>query len=461
MIEHTHHAEPTPKPGLWASAKEALARFAPTKRMVVATSGLLSAAVIGMAGLNVASSYVTVMVEVDGVLRPHSGFASSVSTVLNDLDIPVRSADHVAPGLNESVYDGDRIVVRHARSVNVEINGQTTTIDTTADSMEAVMSALATRGDVHVAANRSAQRDEDLPLVSRTQQVPVKFADETVTITLTPSGNVRVILAEAGHPLGPLDRVKARVHNGALAITVERVTRGVVTENSPVPFKESTVDSADLFQGESVVTTRGVDGVLTKSYWQETVDGNILHRELHGEAITTAPVDQVRAKGTKEVTTLELLKAGIDPKAQLEDGTEEDGRPSTRFRATAGTLSSDAEIAQLRSEAQLSDIPLVYSGEDPKNIAQGLVAARGWGDGEFRCLVALWQRESNWNPYAENPSSGAYGIPQSLPGSKMGSVAPDWRTNPVTQITWGLNYIAGRYGTPCSAWGHSESVGWY
>lgn len=96
-----------------------------------------------------------------------------------------------------------------------------------------------------------------------------------------------------------------------------------------------------------------------------------------------------------------------------------------------------------------------------KDFARTAVSARGWGAGEFQCLNNLWERESNWNYQAANPSSGAYGIPQSLPGNKMASIAPDWQTNPKTQILWGLGYIAERYGTPCGAWGHSESVGWY
>jgi hypothetical protein len=94
-------------------------------------------------------------------------------------------------------------------------------------------------------------------------------------------------------------------------------------------------------------------------------------------------------------------------------------------------------------------------------IAYEMVRARGWGDDQFACLVALWNKESGWRVNAYNAGSGAYGIPQALPGSKMGSVAPDWETNPATQITWGLNYIGGRYGDPCGAWSHSESVGWY
>lgn len=94
-------------------------------------------------------------------------------------------------------------------------------------------------------------------------------------------------------------------------------------------------------------------------------------------------------------------------------------------------------------------------------IAYEMVMARGWGEDQFACLVALWNKESGWRVNAYNPSSGAYGIPQSLPGDKMASAGPDWETNPATQITWGLGYIEGRYGTPCGAWDHSTQVGWY
>jgi hypothetical protein len=93
-------------------------------------------------------------------------------------------------------------------------------------------------------------------------------------------------------------------------------------------------------------------------------------------------------------------------------------------------------------------------------IAYDMVKARGWGDDQFACLVALWNRESGWRVNAYN-SSGAYGIPQALPGSKMAAYGADWQTNPATQIQWGLGYISGRYGTPCGAWGHSQSTGWY
>ena len=90
-----------------------------------------------------------------------------------------------------------------------------------------------------------------------------------------------------------------------------------------------------------------------------------------------------------------------------------------------------------------------------------MMAGHGWGDSEFSCLENLWNRESSWTTRPRTPPRAPTASPQALPGSKMSEVASDWETNPSTQITWGLNYISGRYGTPCSAWAHSESVGWY
>lgn len=96
-----------------------------------------------------------------------------------------------------------------------------------------------------------------------------------------------------------------------------------------------------------------------------------------------------------------------------------------------------------------------------KATAKSMLPAYGWDEAQYQCLETIWTRESNWNYAAENPSSGAYGIPQSLPADKMGSIAPDWRTNAVTQIKWGLGYIKERYGSPCQAWAWWQKKNWY
>jgi hypothetical protein len=96
-----------------------------------------------------------------------------------------------------------------------------------------------------------------------------------------------------------------------------------------------------------------------------------------------------------------------------------------------------------------------------KSYAAARMGAYGWAPNEFQCLNLLWERESNWRTNATNPYSGAYGIAQALPASKYGEAGADWLTSYQTQVNWGLSYIKGRYGSPCGAWDHSETVGWY
>ena len=96
-----------------------------------------------------------------------------------------------------------------------------------------------------------------------------------------------------------------------------------------------------------------------------------------------------------------------------------------------------------------------------KEFAYELVLSNSWGRDQYSCLVALWERESNWRWDALNKNSGAYGIPQSLPGRKMAEMGADWATNPETQVRWGVNYIKNRYGAPCGAMAHSNKFNWY
>ncbi|WP_412737459.1 lytic transglycosylase domain-containing protein [Krasilnikovia sp. MM14-A1259] len=100
-----------------------------------------------------------------------------------------------------------------------------------------------------------------------------------------------------------------------------------------------------------------------------------------------------------------------------------------------------------------------YSGN--RAIGCALMLEAGFKIDQFPCLDKLFKKESGWNHHAKNSGSGAYGIPQALPGSKMASIAADWEDNPATQIKWGLGYIEGRYNSPCGAWSHSQNTGWY
>lgn len=131
-------------------------------------------------------------------------------------------------------------------------------------------------------------------------------------------------------------------------------------------------------------------------------------------------------------------------------------------KAEAERIAAEEEAKAIKAKS--NPIAPIAGTPDPgsaKAYALQKVTEKGWSSAEYDCLVSLWNRESGWNHYANNPSSGAYGIPQSLPGNKMASFGADWQTNYETQINWGLDYIAKRYGAPCGAWAHSEQTNWY
>jgi len=185
------------------------------------------------------------------------------------------------------------------------------------------------------------------------------------------------------------------------------------------------------------------------------------------------------------VACLSPLGAALTPAANASDtspvtlytsalGDAQSVQVASQTTAEAASLERDSYAAAIKPKpkptptatpvaAKAASFSATFVAPSPgtaQAIAYKMVQARGWDDNEFACLVALWKRESGWRVNASNPS-GAYGIPQALPGSKMSSAGADWATNPATQVAWGLGYISSRYGTPCGAWGHSQSSGWY
>ena len=136
--------------------------------------------------------------------------------------------------------------------------------------------------------------------------------------------------------------------------------------------------------------------------------------------------------------------------------------PGLAVRQTMNERYAQAVLARKHAAAarHTAERRRLLSGS-PQQVAMAMLPGFGWSASEFSCLNALWDRESGWNPNAANPSSGAYGIPQALPGSKMATAGADWQTDAATQIRWGLGYIKASYGSPCGAWGHEESSGWY
>lgn len=161
-----------------------------------------------------------------------------------------------------------------------------------------------------------------------------------------------------------------------------------------------------------------------------------------------APVSRAHARAALTAEQLRTTTAAT-AKAKAEAAARAQAEAAAKAKAAAERVRQQA-IASARA--------------DPKAAARTLMAEFGWADaGQQACLATLWTGESDWRYTAENPSSGAYGIPQALPASKMAQFGADYRTNPLTQIRWGLWYIQQSYGTPCGAlsfW-QAKSPHWY
>ncbi|SCE87718.1 hypothetical protein GA0070558_111101 [Micromonospora haikouensis] len=155
-------------------------------------------------------------------------------------------------------------------------------------------------------------------------------------------------------------------------------------------------------------------------------------------------------------------RAAAAAKEAAERAREAEAASRKREREAAAKKAAEKAAAAKAGKPYDGPIPAScseYGGN--RKIGCALMIDAGFGIDQFPCLDKLWTKESGWNPKAHNSSSGAHGIPQAVPGSKMASVGDDWETNPATQIKWGLGYIKGRYSSPCSAWSQSQSEGWY
>jgi hypothetical protein len=144
---------------------------------------------------------------------------------------------------------------------------------------------------------------------------------------------------------------------------------------------------------------------------------------------------------------------------QSQQAVQPDTQPTAQQAAVASPTQTATPTASHTPAPSATPSP-APSGS-PQSIAQSMLKSFGWSSSQFSCLKPLWQHESSWSVSASNSSTGAYGIPQAAPGSKMASAGPDWKTNASTQIKWGLGYIKDTYGSPCAAWSHEQADGWY
>ncbi len=218
----------------------------------------------------------------------------------------------------------------------------------------------------------------------------------------------------------------------------------------------------DVGTPDTTVDTAALEGAVAQLQRAQSLPTEYTTQFTDAVTTLTASVNE-QAQGLRG-----KLDAAIALKAQRE--AEEKARKEAEAAAAKAAEEAAAAAAAKKSSPRSSGGAPVYatggavggtSPADAQATARSMLGGYGWGDDQFGCLVSLWNKESGWNYQAYNRSSGAYGIPQALPGSKMSSAGADWQSNPATQIAWGLGYISGRYGSPCGAWSHSQSTGCY
>ncbi len=250
----------------------------------------------------------------------------------------------------------------------------------------------------------------------------VLLEDEKVTPDTSEeiSDNNTIVISKESEEV--VDDENAEVIESSSEVTADEIldsyseiVEKIVVKKEKIPFETITRDvSSGNGKKQDTVIQKGQNGIRQVTYKVKYQNGEEIERTKISSKVIKKPVDKIVEVRTKQITT----------------------RSSGTIRAT-GTKAQYQAYAKSRCQAY------------------------GWSDYDFDCLVSLWNKESGWNPYAHNSSSGAHGIAQALPASKMSSHGSDYMTNYKTQINWGLSYIKSRYGTPANAWSHSCSTGWY
>jgi hypothetical protein len=203
-------------------------------------------------------------------------------------------------------------------------------------------------------------------------------------------------------------------------------------------------------------------------------DAHMLTQTVHVDTLSPAQrlvsFDTMRYGLAQRQTSYEsaAAKAAVAKAAAQQAAAAKAAAAKAAAKAAAAKAAAQQQAAQQQATQQqaaqqtTAQQPAASAPSgSPQQIAEQMLSQFGWSSSQFSCLQPLWALESGWNIYASNPGSGAYGIPQALPGSKMASAGPDWQSDAATQIRWGLTYIQGTYGSPCAAWSHEEADGWY
>ncbi|MEO7263103.1 MAG: ubiquitin-like domain-containing protein [Jatrophihabitantaceae bacterium] len=377
--------------------------------------GLVLAGLLGGTASWATDNGKTVNLRIDGQERRVQTSAADVRGVLDAAHIAVGEHDLIAPELGSQVSDGAEIVVRRGHLLHLTVNGKAREVWVNAVSVDEALSQLGYGAQHRVSVSRSQRLDSSAMSLSLTSPKLVTFKVDGKSLPVLSFGpTLRQALDQAHLRLAPHDRISAKVTSALRdrqVVTISRVSYKYSVSRQGVPYATIRQNDPNRAEGRTAVLTAGRDGLRQVTYQLRYVDGKLAGRVVYDDHVIRSAVSQRIAVGVKQAPVSAPVSAPV----------------------ASGTA---------------------------QQIAAGMVAARGWGGDQFSCLVSLWNKESGWRTTAANPS-GAYGIPQALPGSKMASAGADWQTSASTQISWGLGYIASVYGTPCSAWAHSQATNWY
>lgn len=358
-----------------------------------------------------------VKLSVDGATRVVTVSAATVGDALREVGVDVSSHDGIVPGVDHAITDGMTVSITRAQPAWVMTEGtgaaQRMLVEGTS-LHEQLLQVREEHPQAQIAVSRTPDSATILPLVAEDEPVSVVVDGETRQVEACGGATAAAVLAKTGIDVGPLDVAAAGLDGeGHPVVTITRMARAGISEDEEIPFETKEEADDSLFEGQRIVATPGVAGVKRITYAVTKTNGEEASKQPVKEEVVTEPVTEIVRVGTRKL-------------------------PQGMTSAPAGTSSGDAQ-----------------------RIALGIMPEFGFGADQYECLLTLWTKESGWSSSATNPSSGAYGIPQALPGSKMASAGADWRTNPATQIRWGLGYIKGRYGTPCGALADWNRKGWY
>jgi resuscitation-promoting factor RpfB len=380
--------------------------------------GLYGAVLAGLVGGTVAFTATgdkSVHLLVDGTPRTVHTTASSVGAMLHKAGYHPSGHDLIAPSPSSRLEDGETVVFRRGRLLHLSVDGTDRYVWTTAPTVATALADLGFATSDFTSVSRSRRLPLGVTSIDvRTPRTVTVDHDRLSTSVTTTDATVGQLLDDLSVNLGSYDRVSppqyAELAPG-MTVKVTRVVHTTLRRMQSIPFHTHTLNDPRLMAGNTTIMRTGHRGLRELRWAVVYVDGKLVGKAELPTVLMRRPSDQVQKVGTKQ------------------------SAPNTSNAPTPSPGSNQA-------------------------IAKAMLPSYGWGGDQYNCLVEMWNRESGWRIDASN-ASGAYGIPQALPGSKMASAGPNWQTNPHTQIRWGLGYIKSRYGTPCGAWSLWQSQGWY